>query len=123
MPIWIISLPLILLATQSAMTNVGDNGPLFSKYFGIATPIATNNIPPKTCQALIAQADQMNVNSVAPGTKAIMKSIDDVHLQIAGENLRSCATNDSLSRTERDLAVGLYGWITVEQNRREHFQN
>lgn len=85
---------------------------LFVSYFGASTLPAKADIPAKTCGALINQADLL---VKADELKALVK--DQLH--VASLNLRSCATSPELARLDRDLAVGLYGEVVSEQERRE----
>ena len=116
----------VALAVGRALSALDDQeGDLFTRHFSVTAPIFRTNIPAETCRDLVAQADQITTKSAEAGGRgsAGLKPYDNSRLQIAGENLRSCATNDSLSRRDRDLAVGLYAWISIEQNRREQFQS
>lgn len=110
-------LSLVLIIAEVAAPSNSRKDVLFTRYFSATTPIFKSVIPVETCKALIAEADQINLRAAKE-----RKAISNSHLQIGSENLRSCATNDSLSRQDRDLAVGLYAWISIEQNRREEFQ-
>lgn len=85
---------------------------LFVSYFGASTLPARADIPAKTCGALINQADLLVKTDEL---KALVK--DQLH--VASLNLRSCATSPELARLDRDLAVGLYGEVVSEQERRE----
>lgn len=85
---------------------------LFVSYFGASTLPAKADIPAKTCGALINQADLL---VKADELKALVK--DQLH--VASLNLRSCATSPELARLDRDLAVGLFGEVVSEQERRE----
>lgn len=85
---------------------------LFVSYFGASTLPAKADIPAKTCGALINQADLL---VKADELKALVKN----QLHVASLNLRSCATSPELARLDRDLAVGLYGEVVSEQERRE----
>lgn len=85
---------------------------LFVSYFGASTLPAKADIPAKTCGALINQADLL---VKADELKALVR--DQLH--VASLNLRSCATSPELARLDRDLAVGLYGEVVSEQERRE----
>lgn len=118
-------LTITLLATQFASPADDSEDKLFTRYFSITAPIFKSNIPGKTCQQLLIQADRIYQASVADAVLEASKNLQsktNAQLQIAGENLRSCATNDSLTRRDRDTAVDLYVWIRIEQNRREQFQ-
>jgi hypothetical protein len=70
------------------------------------------DIPAETCAAIIGQADRI-VNGAAG-----FKALNEHDLVIASFNLRSCATSKDLARTDRDLAVGLYGEVIAERERR-----
>ena len=85
---------------------------LFTSYFGASTLPTKADIPAKTCGAIINEADLI---VKADELKALVK--DQLH--VASLNLRSCATSPELARLERDLAVGLYGEVVSEQERRE----
>lgn len=85
---------------------------LFVSYFGASTLPAKADIPARTCGALINQADLL---VKADELKALVK--DQLH--VASLNLRSCATSPELARLDRDLAVGLFGEVVSEQERRE----
>ena len=85
---------------------------LFVSYFGASTLPAKADIPAKTCGALINQADLL---VKADELKALVK--DQLH--VASLNLRGCATSPELARLDRDLAVGLFGEVVSEQERRE----
>jgi hypothetical protein len=84
---------------------------LFTSYLGATTLPAKAYIPVETCRAIITQADRIltsnELNTLAKGD-----------LQVASLNLRTCATSE-LARTDRDLAVGLYGEVVSELERRE----
>jgi len=84
---------------------------LFTRYFSITTVIPRAYIPAATCSSLISQADDIVSHEA-------LKTVDEIDLQVASENLRACATL-TLTRFERDLAVGLYGAVVSEQERRE----
>src|SRR5580658_9336580 len=85
---------------------------LFTSYFSTDTPITRANLPPKTCQAVISQADKL----IAMSDK--LESVDTHDLSVASLNLRACATSE-LARLDRDLAVGLYGEVVSELERRQ----
>lgn len=85
---------------------------LFISYFGASTLPAKADIPAKTCGAIINEADLI---VRADELKALTK--DQLH--VASLNLRNCATSPELARLDRDLAVGLYGKVVSEQERRE----
>jgi hypothetical protein len=84
---------------------------LFTSYFGRTTLPAKAYVPAETCQAIIAQADRIVASN---GLKTLAKS----DLQVASVNLRTCATSH-LARLDRDLAVGLYGEVVSELERRQ----
>ena len=114
-----------LVITQLASPEDNPKDVLFTRYFSIATPIFNSNIPMKTCQQLLTQADRIYQASVQGAVLEASKKLQsktNVQLQIAGENLRACATNDALQRRDRDTAIDLYVWVRIEQNRREEFQ-
>jgi hypothetical protein len=69
-------------------------------------------IPVGTCRSIITQADQIM-------TADELKTLAEHDLQIASLNLRTCATTSGLTRLERDLAVGLFGEVVSETERRE----
>lgn len=85
---------------------------LFTSYFGVTTPIFKAYIPAETCRAIISQADK-----IVPSSEGL-KSVDGHDLQVASVNLRTCATSE-LTRPDRDLAVGLYGEVISELERRQ----
>jgi hypothetical protein len=89
---------------------------LFTSYFGVTTPTVKAHIPTETCRAIIAQADKI------VGSSEGLKSVERHDLQVASVNLRTCATSE-LARIERDLAVGLYGEVVSEVERRERDGN
>jgi hypothetical protein len=86
---------------------------LFTSYFSVSTPVSKAHIPADICLAIIGYADRL---VGAPGG---LKALGGHELQIASVNLRVCATSKDLARTNRDLAVGLYGEIVSEIERRE----
>lgn len=85
---------------------------LFIGYFGASTLPAKADIPANTCGVIINEAE---LTVRADELKALVK--DQLH--VASRNLRSCATSPELARLDRDLAVGLYGEVVSEQERRE----
>lgn len=85
---------------------------LFKEYFSATTPPFKAYIPAKTCRTLIAQADSI----VSAGS---LKGLESKDLQVGSDNLRVCATTDSLARMERDLAVGLHAEFVAELDRHE----
>jgi len=89
-----------------------DRPELFTSYLGVTTPTVKGYIPAATCRAIIAEADKIVTSPEG------LKSVDGRDLQIASVNLRTCATSE-LARLERDLAVGLYGEVVSEIERRE----
>jgi hypothetical protein len=106
---WVLSVS-VLYAQQKPPSHV-DTQQLFKRTFSITTPIVQAHIPAETCRAIISQADRLI-------TVDELKSVEKDHLQVASENLRACATSDQLTRVDRDLAVGLYGEVVSEQERR-----
>jgi hypothetical protein len=84
---------------------------LFTSYLGATTLPAKANIPAETCQAIIIQADRIV-------TADELKTLREYDLRVASLNLRTCATSE-LARLDRDLAVGLYGEVVCELERRE----
>jgi hypothetical protein len=65
----------------------------------------------ETCRAIITQADRIV-------TSDELKTVAKGDLRVASLNLRTCATSE-LARLDRDLAVGLYGEVVSEMERRE----
>ena len=86
---------------------------LFTSYFSISTPISKTHIPADICVAIIGHADR-----IVGGPRGL-KTLNGHELQVAAVNLRSCATSKDLARTDRDIAVGLYGEIISEIESRE----
>jgi len=84
---------------------------LSTSYLGAGALPAKAHIPVETCHTIITQADRI----VASGK---LKTLAKNDLQVASLNLRTCATS-GLARLDRDLAVGLYGEIVSELERRE----
>jgi hypothetical protein len=84
---------------------------LFTSYLGRTILPSQAYIPAQTCGAIISQADRI-VSSDG------LKALPNTDLLVASLNLRTCATS-KLARFDRDLAVGLYGEVRYELNRRE----
>lgn len=84
---------------------------LFTNYVSAATPPAKAYIPAETCRAIVTQADRIV-------TSDELRTLGKGDLQVASLNLRICATSE-LARLDRDLAVGLYGEVISEIERRE----
>jgi hypothetical protein len=84
---------------------------LFTSYLGARTLPAKAHIPMETCRAIITQADKIVASDE-------LKTLAKGDLQVASLNLRTCATT-GLSRLDRDLAVGLYGEVVSELERRK----
>ena len=107
------SLFIILLCVASVCLAQPDKlkPELFTNYLGATLP-ANGRIPAKTCGAIINQADRI---VMADELQILAKD----ELRAASLNLRSCATSPELTRLDRDLAVGLYGEVVSEQERRE----
>jgi hypothetical protein len=87
---------------------------LFTKYLGPTMTPAKAQIPVRTCGVIINQADAV----ISKGLKTV--ALDD--LRTASLNLRTCATLN-LSRIDRDLAIGIYGEMTAEIERRAPLPN
>lgn len=106
----------LLLAFSIAAPGHAQSGQskseLFREYFSVTTPLFKAHIPAKTCRTLIAQADSI----VSAGS---LKTVESKDLQVGSDNLRVCATSDSLARMERDLAVGLHAEFVSELERHE----
>ena len=85
---------------------------LFTSYFGATIPTAKAHISAETCHAIIIQADRIVASDE-------LKTLAKSDLQVASLNLRTCATISGLARLDRDLAVGLYGEVVSERERRE----
>ncbi len=109
-----------ILAALAALLCVGNiclaqsdkrKPELFTSYVVAKTLPAKVYIPAETCRAIIAQADQIV-------TSDELKALARGDLQVASLNLRTCATS-GLARLDRDLAVGLYGEVVSEIERRE----
>lgn len=88
---------------------------LFTSYFPVTTPISQVYIPTQTCHTIISQADRI---VAAPNG---LRSVSKPDLENASLNLRACATL-GLARAERDLAVGLYGEVVSETERRSEVE-
>ena len=84
---------------------------LFTNYLGTKTLPAKAYIPAETCRAIITQADRIVASDE-------LKTLAKRDLQVASLNLRTCATS-GLARLDRDLAVGLYGEVVSEIERRQ----
>jgi hypothetical protein len=84
---------------------------VFTSYLGAKTPPAKAYIPAETCRAIITQADRLVASDE-------LKTLAKRDLQVASLNLRTCATS-VVARLDRDLAVGLYGELVSEIERRE----
>jgi hypothetical protein len=84
---------------------------LLTSYFGAQTLPANAYIPAETCRAIITQADRIVSSNE-------LKTLAKADSQVASVNLRTCATS-GLARFDRDLAVGLYGEVVSEIERRE----
>jgi hypothetical protein len=84
---------------------------LFTSYLGTKTLPAKANIPAETCRVIITQADRIVASDE-------LKTFAKRDLQVASLNLRTCATAE-LARLDRGLAVGLYGEVVSEVERRE----
>jgi hypothetical protein len=104
---------LMALCLGQICSSQSDKGKqeLFTSYYGVTTPSGKADIPNKTCQAIITEADEI----MFPDKRATLAKRD---LYIASLNLRTCATSE-LARSDRDLAVGLYGELVSERERRE----
>jgi len=104
---------LIVLSVSFVANGHNTRKPeLFTSYFTVATPVSQAYIPTPTCRVMIAEADKI---VAAPGG---LKSVGKQDLETASLNLRACATS-GLARPDRDLAVGLYGEVVSETERRE----
>lgn len=84
---------------------------LFTSYLSGTTLPAQADIPAPTCQAIIKQADRIV-------TADELKTVPGRELHVASLNLRTCATS-KLARFDRDMAVGIYGEVVSELERRE----
>jgi hypothetical protein len=100
------------LLSQSAQSD-RQNRDLFTSYFPIETPLFKAHIPAPACEAIIRQADSI------VATLGGLKKLDEHDLSTASDNLRVCATSSELARFDRDLAIGLYGEVVSEKERRE----
>ena len=102
---------LIYLDSPSLCQSDKHTTELFTNHIGRTTSPAQAYIPGPTCSAIIQQADRLVTSE---GLKTSRKT----DLAVASLNLRTCATSD-LPRSDRDLAVGLYGEVVSELERRE----
>jgi len=84
---------------------------LFTRYLGGTTLPAKAHIPVETCRAIISQADRIVASDE-------LKTLAKGDLHVASLNLRTCATS-GMARLDRDLAVGLYGEVVSELERRD----
>jgi hypothetical protein len=84
---------------------------LFTTYVGATTPTSKAYISAQKCRLIITQADRLV-------TANQLETSPMSDLQVASLNLRTCATTQ-LPRPDRDLAVGLYGEVVSEIERRE----
>lgn len=108
---WKVSMALACAGTICVAQSSGRRPELFINQLGTATLPAKANIPAKTCGAIIKQAD-----GIVSLDK--LKTVAESDLRVASLNLRTCATSE-LARLDRDLAVGLYGEVVSELERRK----
>ena len=107
-------LPMVLMALATATTPAGKaKAELFTSYFGVQTPTSKAQVPTKACLALIRQAHGI------VGRANGLKTLSAPDLLTASLNLRACATSAELPRADRDFAVGLYGEMLSERERRD----
>lgn len=105
---------LLVIVAASYSQSSAPKLDLYKEYCSTTTPLFTVQIPGQTCRKIITQADKLVSDNKLRG----IGSARD--LQTATNNLRVCATTESLERPERDLAVGLYGEFLLERDWREH---
>jgi hypothetical protein len=120
----LISLLIVAVVTAGAMHTPSSQAQtekqrqeLFTSYVS-GLPFQVH-IPAATCATIISQADR--IVSTVEG----FKGPNQHDLQVGSLNLRSCATSPErdLARIDRDLAVGLYGEVVSELERRERGKN
>jgi len=104
---------LLCLAGGFALAQSEKQKPeLFTSHFNpTKTPIFKSRIPPEVCAAIIRQADEILQSHNGNG----FVDLDDHDLLVASDNLRACATTPAIARSDRDLAVGLYGEAVAER--------
>jgi hypothetical protein len=110
-----LAMAVVFFGAFSFANGQGAHKPeLFTSYFRVTTPVSQAYIPAETCGVIITLADKIVVGAAPDGLKAV----DKHDLETASLNLRACATL-KLARADRDLAVGLYGEVVSEIERRE----
>ena len=104
---------IILMLALATTVEAQRKQELFREYVSSNAVLFEAKIPTETCRAIITQAGDILADSR-------LKTVNPKDLRIASLNLRVCATTDSLTRMDRDWAVGLHAEFVSELEHQNH---